>query len=232
MTQASTSSAPVTSPPTARGRATRQALLDAAEEVFGQLSFDRASVSEITRRAGVAQGTFYVYFPDKKAAFTELVRHLNHSLRETIAKAVAGHSDRREIERIGFRTFFDYVRDHRALYLIVREAEFVDPDIYRWHYDTLAEGYVTGLDDAKAAGQLSGDIDERSMKSLADNMRRDLLTYPDISAATVVGAREYEIGIEISQAQLRAHGLTRDDIAALLRQSAVEVPGGGLKTDA
>ena len=36
--------------------------------------------------------------------------------------------------------------------------------------------------------QLSGDIDERSMKSLADEIRRELLTYPDISAATVVGA--------------------------------------------
>lgn len=165
MTQASTSSA-VTAPPTARGRATRQALLDAAEEVFGEVSFDRASVAEITRRAGVAQGTFYVYFADKKAAFTELVRHLNHTLRTTIATSVAGLTDRREIERTGFRTFFDYVRDHRALYLIVREAEFVDPDIYRWHYDTLAAGYVEGLDAAKDTGQLRRDLDSETIAHL------------------------------------------------------------------
>ncbi len=165
MTQASTSSA-VTAPPTARGRATRQALLDAAEEVFGEVSFDRASVAEITRRAGVAQGTFYVYFADKKAAFIELVRHLNHTLRTTIARSVAGLTDRREIERTGFRTFFDYVRDHRALYLIVREAEFVEPDIYRWHYDTLAAGYVEGLDDAKDAGQLRRDLDSDTIAHL------------------------------------------------------------------
>ena len=162
----STSSSAVTSPPTARGRATRQSLLRAAEEVFGELSFDRASVSEITRRAGVAQGTFYVYFPDKLAAFTELVRHLNHSLRAAIAMAVAGHTDRREIERIGFRTFFDYVRDHRSLYRIVREAEFVDPDIYRWHYETLADGYIHGLDEAKRAGQLSTDLDSATISHL------------------------------------------------------------------
>ena len=166
MTQASTSNVAVTAPPTARGRATRQALLDAAEAVFGELSFDRASVSEITRRAGVAQGTFYVYFPDKKAAFTELVRHLNHSLRKTVALAVAGNDDRRDIERIGFRTFFDYVRDHRALYMIVREAEFVDPDIYRWHYDTLADGYIHGLDHAKEVGQLPQDLDSSTISHL------------------------------------------------------------------
>ena len=44
----------VVAPPTAKGRATRQAILAAAEEVFGELSYDRASISEITRRAGVA----------------------------------------------------------------------------------------------------------------------------------------------------------------------------------
>ena len=68
-------------PVTAKGRATRRALLDAAEAVFGEYSYDRASISEITRRAGVAQGTFYLYFPDKKAAFVELVHVLNHDLR-------------------------------------------------------------------------------------------------------------------------------------------------------
>ncbi|MGB5533800.1 MAG: helix-turn-helix domain-containing protein, partial [Acidimicrobiia bacterium] len=43
-------------PVTEKGRVTRQALLDAAEEVFGEYSYDRASIAEITRRAGVAQG--------------------------------------------------------------------------------------------------------------------------------------------------------------------------------
>ena len=156
----------VTSPPTARGRATRQALLDAAEEVFGELSFDRASVSEITRRAGVAQGTFYVYFEDKKAAFTELVRHLNHSVRESIARAVAGLTDRREIERVGFRAFFDYVRGHQALYMVVREAEFVDPEIYSWHYDTLGAGYVRGLEQAKTEGQIPVELDSQTLAHL------------------------------------------------------------------
>lgn len=146
-------------PPTARGRATRQAILDAAEEVFGELSYDRASVAEITRRAGVAQGTFYVYFPDKKAAFTELVRVLNHDMRAAIARVLDGMTDRMEMERLGFRAFFDYVARHRALYKVVREAEFVDYDIYRWHYDTLGEGYVRGIKQAIADGQLRADLD-------------------------------------------------------------------------
>lgn len=153
-------------PATPRGRATRRALLDAAEEVFGELSYDRASVAEITRRAGVAQGTFYVYFPDKEAAFVQLVRELNHSLRKTIAMAVDGLTDRIEIERAGFRSFYEYVTKHSALYKIVREAEFVNEEIYRWHYRTLSAGYVRGLEKAIEAGQIRSDLDPETTAQL------------------------------------------------------------------
>ena len=145
-------------PVTARGRATKQALLNAAEQVFGETSFDGASIAEITRRAGVAQGTFYQYFPDKRAAFIELVRQLNHAMRREIATAIAGTSNRLQAERIGFDTFFSYVRDHRSLYRIIRESEFVDIDTYRWHYTVLSEGYVQGLKEAQATGEIRTEI--------------------------------------------------------------------------
>lgn len=149
----------VTQPVTKRGQATRRALLKAAEEVFGESAYDKASVSEITRRAGVAQGTFYVYFPDKKAVFIELVHHLNANLRRAIATEIDGATDRMEMERIGLRAFFAFVQEHTALYQVMREAEFVDPETYAWHYATLAEGYRRGLEAAIAQGQLSPDLD-------------------------------------------------------------------------
>lgn len=153
----------ITQPTTTKGRTTRRALLAAAEEVFGEHSYDRASVAEITRRAGVAQGTFYVYFPDKKAAFVELVRYLNHDLRRSIAASVAGLTDRVDIERAGFRAFFDYTAEHRSLYKVMREAEFVDEDLYLWHYRTLSEGYQRGLRTAMAAGQITDEVDPETL---------------------------------------------------------------------
>ncbi len=149
----------VTRPVTKRGQATRSALLKAAEEVFGESSYDRAAVSEITRRAGVAQGTFYVYFPDKKSVFIELVHHLNEVLRRTIATAIGDATDRMEMESIGLRTFFQFIQDHSALYQVMREAQFVDPDTYAWHYETLATGYKRGLESAIGEGQLDPSLD-------------------------------------------------------------------------
>lgn len=141
-------------PATARGQATRQRLIDAAEEVFGEGTFERASIIEITRRAGVAQGTFYVYFPDKRSVFTELVEDLGHRLRRHLARAVAGLDDRMAVEREGFRAFFEFIGAHRNLYRIVRQAEFVDEELYRSYYRRLAEEYAGGLERAMDGGRI------------------------------------------------------------------------------
>jgi AcrR family transcriptional regulator len=146
-------------PTTDRGRATRQALLDAAEQVFAEHGFDGASIAEITRRAGVAQGTFYVHFPDKKAAFLELVGHVNHQVRETSAKAIAHVETRKEQERAGFAAFFRHVAADPAVYRIIRQTEFVDEEAYQRHYGRIAVPYSARLKKAMASGEIADDID-------------------------------------------------------------------------
>ena len=49
-------------PRTERGRRTQRAILDAAAAEFGEKGFHEGSISGITRRAGVALGSFYTYF--------------------------------------------------------------------------------------------------------------------------------------------------------------------------
>ena len=78
---ASSPSEGVQEPVTARGQRTRQRILDAAETVFGERGYEAASIVDITRAAGVAQGTFYLYFNSKKAVFAELVGELGATLR-------------------------------------------------------------------------------------------------------------------------------------------------------
>ena len=138
----------------ARGQRTRQRLLDAAESAFGQRGYFATSIVDVTRRARVAQGTFYIYFPSKRAIFTELVRQRSRDVRRTIQDAVRGLRDRAEIERAGFHAFFRFIDRHRSMYRIVRQAEFVDPAVFRWYYRHFAEGYVAGLREAQRAGQV------------------------------------------------------------------------------
>src|SRR5512133_1041765 len=116
-------------PSTPRGQRTRQRLIDAAETVFGELGYHNAGIVEITQRADVALGTFYLYFPDKKAIFADLVHALNARLRHDIAERVRGLDDRLEQEVVGFETFFEFVRKHRNLYRVILQAETVDEEL-------------------------------------------------------------------------------------------------------
>lgn len=136
------------------GEATRRALLTAAERLFGQGGFYQTPISGITYVAGVAQGTFYLYFPSKVAAFVELAREINRQFRLDERAALAGLVDRREIERVGFRTFFRFIDAHRGAYRILREAELVDPETGRWYYERLAEGYMRGLRSGVERGEI------------------------------------------------------------------------------
>lgn len=141
-------------PVTARGEATRAKLLAAAEALFGRNGFHPTSIGDITREAGVGHGTFYLWFDSKEVIFRELVRHLSHDLRSSIREAVTGMDDRLAMEEKGMRTFLRFVVSHRDLYRIVLEAEFVAPDLHRWYYERLAEGYAEGLAAAMAGGQI------------------------------------------------------------------------------
>jgi AcrR family transcriptional regulator len=148
--------APPGAPATARGQRTRQKLLDAAEAVFGEMGYERASIVEITRSAGVAQGTFYVYFPSKKAVFVELVWELNRKLRRSLRTATDAlvDADRFELERVGALTVLEFVQQHQSLYKIVRQAEFVDEALFREYYRELSTNWRRGLEAAMERGEI------------------------------------------------------------------------------
>jgi AcrR family transcriptional regulator len=141
-----------------RGALTRQRLLEAAEEVFAQVGYHDASIVKITEAAGVAMGTFYLYFRGKKEIFDELLIDLNRRVRHAMSEASSQGGTRLEQELLGFRAFFRFIAEHPGLYRVIRQAEFVSPEMLRYHYEKLSAGYVEGLRAAAERGEV-GEID-------------------------------------------------------------------------
>ena len=79
---------------------------------------------------------------------------------------------------------------------------------------------------------LYGDVDEATLRAVAENSRRELLRDERITYVELTGIRPLEISIEVPQAQLRKYHLTLDEIAARIRAASVELPGGVVKTTA
>jgi AcrR family transcriptional regulator len=141
-------------PKTARGKKTRRKLLEAAEIEFGEKGFHDAAISGITYRAGVALGTFYTYFESKEEIFSALVSYMSERTRRWVAERVAGAPDRIAAERLGLKAYIEFVRQHKGIYRIVSEAEFVANDAFREHYEGFARAYRENLANAAGRGEI------------------------------------------------------------------------------
>ena len=160
-------------PKTARGETTRRAILDAAEKVIGGGGYNDASISAITRAAGVAQGTFYIYFKGKDEVFRELVIEMGRLLRRALTQAAESGSDRLAAEKEGLRAFLTFAKAHPNLYRIIQEAQFVNPEAYRTYFQSFGDNYRDGLEQAARSGQISpGDAEIRAwaLMGIAKNL--------------------------------------------------------------
>ncbi len=72
---------------------------------------------------------------------------------------------------------------------------------------------------------------ELVLREITEQVRDDLLQQPAVSQANIIGAREYQIDVEIPEATLRKYGLTLKQVAEIIRRENVEIPGGTMRTD-
>ena len=78
--------------------------------------------------------------------------------------------------------------------------------------------------------QIYGDVSEWVIRELAEQVRDRLLQDPKITQVDLLGARRYEVAVEIDQHVLRTYGLTLEEVADRIRQASIEIPGGSLET--
>ncbi len=90
-------------------------ILEAAIEVFAEKGFHHARISDIARRAGVADGTIYLYFRNKDDVLLTIFEEKMGVLLAGLAVALEGADDPSERIRRFARYHFRQVRDHRAL---------------------------------------------------------------------------------------------------------------------
>ncbi len=147
-------------PRTERGRRTLRKLLDAAAVEFGEHGFHEASITGITRRAGTALGSFYTYFDSKDEIFRALVDDLSGKVREAARNARKQDLPALEMERASLIGFLRFAAEHKEIYRIIDECEFVDPAAFRQHYQSTATRIHERLAEGIRKGELRADLGE------------------------------------------------------------------------
>jgi AcrR family transcriptional regulator len=110
----------------------RQQILSAATTVFAQKGYRHASVSDIIEAAGIARGTFYLYFQSKEEVFLALIdlwfEELSPMIQESFDKKCLSTEEFQEQRCQGLRQSFEFFHARRELaQTVFREAEAIDP---------------------------------------------------------------------------------------------------------
>ncbi len=75
-----------------------------------------------------------------------------------------------------------------------------------------------------------GNAPELTLRKIAERIRDDLTATRAITQAALAGVRNYEIAIEVSEADLRRYSLTFDDVTQAVKRGSLDLPGGEIRT--
>ena len=182
-----------------RRRARKAALLDAARRRFAQDGFAGTSVASIVREAGVAQGTFYLYFENKAHLLVHLRAEILRDFSAALDRAIArdAPADARLVQAL--ENLYAAVRRHRKMLRVIRQATSGDEIDRVWVEGRrvlagplgrlLAEGQAEGRFDLDAPPSFSAHL----LLSLFDDLLFDALEYrvPAGGRATLRGATRF-----------------------------------------
>ncbi|MDV3124172.1 TetR/AcrR family transcriptional regulator [Mycobacterium sp. 21AC1] len=172
-----------------RSAATREALITAARELWGERGYAEVGTPEIAKEAGVTRGAMYHQFADKAALFLEVVEVVEQDVMNRMATLVAasGAATPADALRAAVDAWLEVSGDPVVRQLILLDA----PSVLGWAgFRDVAQRYSLGmteqlLTEAIKAGQLAklpvrslahvliGALDEAAMAiATADDPKR------------------------------------------------------------
>lgn len=134
----------------------RLRLLHAAAEVIGEHGYAGASVTRIAERAGLAQGTFYLYFESRQDLFDQLLPEVGGEALAAIREAVADAPDFVAMEARGLRAFFEYAARNPAYLRVFTESEVAAPAAYARYTADRTGRFLDALVSARRKNQVAG----------------------------------------------------------------------------
>jgi len=171
----------------------RAEILRTAENVFAAKGYHSTRISDIIDAAGIARGTFYLYFESKSAIFLELIEELTVELRSTVVgvDTSPGAAPMQDQLVDTISRIVRAVTDHKALTrILLREAVGLDADVdakLTEFYRNIHDFIVYSLENGKRLG-LVRDVDTDVVAScilgsikylLEEQVMRDADTDPD-----------------------------------------------------
>jgi len=119
----------------------RQLIIDAAIAVLQEKGMEKTKISDIVKEAGIAQGTFYLYFPSKLSVMPAIAEVMVQNILVRLHAIDDSGSAREQLDGM-VEAIFEVTEQHRDLSALiysgitqtehVREWEAIYDPIYKW----------------------------------------------------------------------------------------------------
>jgi AcrR family transcriptional regulator len=132
----------------------RRDLLTAAAAVVGKYGYANTSIRKVTKLAGVASGTFYLYFPNRQALLEQVLPEIGVRLIEHIRTGTDPSATGLAYEEQRIHAYFEFCRLNPGFLRIYHEAAIFAPQAYRKHFQRLALGYTDAIKQSQKKGEM------------------------------------------------------------------------------
>jgi AcrR family transcriptional regulator len=188
----------------------RQQILTAARDEFAKRGYHQTTIDDIVATAGVARGTFYLYFEDKRAVFSDLIDRFAAQLAVTIVRITTDdptQSVAAQVRENIRRIIGTCLGDRAMTKILFSDAVGVDPAFDRKlmnFYDSMVGLLTESLRDGQALGVVS-DGEPRVFAYLTLGALKELL----YQAVTLGLAEESAEALTQQMFGFLAHGYLR-----------------------
>lgn len=137
----------------------RANIIQAAIEVFSEKGTDKTTISDIVKEAGIAQGTFYLYFPTKLAVMPAIAEVLVVKLVESFELEIKEAPIDKQLDQL-IQIIFSHTDTYKELTKLVYTGLTQSPYLSEWEqiYDPLYQWIETLLLQAKEEQAISANL--------------------------------------------------------------------------
>ena len=120
-------------------------IVEAGDIEFYQNGYEKTTIANITSAAGMAVGTFYLYFKDKLSLYHYILFDYQDRLRRYIQARIGSCNNRLEKEKLGLIAWLEFINDNPRTYTIIWQSLSIDKSLFVDYYSKFSKSYERGL---------------------------------------------------------------------------------------
>ncbi|HJH11948.1 MAG TPA: TetR family transcriptional regulator [Metalysinibacillus jejuensis] len=146
----------------------KDGIVQAAIEAFKENGVHKATISDIVRRAGIAQGTFYLYFPSKWSLMPAIAEVMVHKTLDVVNQTVDEQATAEvQLQQI-IKAIFEVARNYHDIQALIYAGLAATEHLKEWEtvYAPIYEWLQSWLMNAQAAGFVRSTVQPEAVSKL------------------------------------------------------------------